>query len=64
MRSHIESGLSQGARLICGGTRFEDPSLSPGNFVPATILADVTPDMRLLREEIVGPGGCVTPFGT
>ncbi len=64
VRSHIESGLFQGARLICGGTRFEDPSLSPGNFVPATILADVTAEMRVFREEIFGPVGCVTPFST
>jgi len=30
--------------------------------VPVTILADVTPDMKVFQEEIFGPVLCVTPF--
>lgn len=33
-----------------------------GYFYEATIITNTTPDMRLIREEIFGPVGCVIPF--
>ena len=61
---YIESGKEQGARLICGGEHYADPELAKGNFVPITVFADVTPDMKIFQEEIFGPVLCVTPFDT
>lgn len=61
---YIEAGKSEGARLICGGEKYEDPVLAKGNFVPVTVFADVTPDMKIFQEEIFGPVLCVTPFDT
>lgn len=61
---YIESGKEQGARLICGGEHYTDPELAKGNFVPITVFADVTPDMKIFQEEIFGPVLCVTPFDT
>jgi len=61
---YIELGKKEGARLLCGGEPYTDPELAKGNFVPPTIFADVTPDMRIYQEEIFGPVLCVTPFDT
>jgi betaine-aldehyde dehydrogenase len=52
---YIALGREQGARLITGGRRSEDPALARGWFVEPTIFADVTPDMRIASEEIFGP---------
>lgn len=48
---YIESGRSDGATLTAGG---EAPS-QQGYFVEPTVLVDVKPDMRVVREEIFGP---------
>ena len=37
--------------------------LKSGNYLAATVFADVEPSMRIFREEIFGPVVCVTPFG-
>lgn len=59
---HIESARAEGARLVCGGARPPDPSLSRGWFVEPTVFADVTPAMRLFREEVFGPILAVIPW--
>jgi 5-carboxymethyl-2-hydroxymuconic-semialdehyde dehydrogenase len=59
---HVALGKAQGARLLAGGGRPE--GLADGNFLEATVFADVTPDMRIFQEEIFGPVLCVTPFDT
>jgi acyl-CoA reductase-like NAD-dependent aldehyde dehydrogenase len=61
---YIESGRKEGARLICGGERYKDPALAAGNFVPPTVFADVTPNMRIFKEEIFGPVLSVSAFKT
>lgn len=61
---YIQSGKDEGARLICGGEPYTDPEIAKGNFVPVTVFADVTPDMKIFQEEIFGPVLCVTPFDT
>lgn len=48
---YIESGRSQGASVLTGG---ETPS-HPGYFVKPTVLANVRPEMTVVREEIFGP---------
>ncbi len=53
--SHIDSARSEGARLLYGGSRPADPALAKGFFVDPTIFVDVTPSMRLAREEVFGP---------
>ncbi|MFF5988793.1 aldehyde dehydrogenase family protein [Prauserella flavalba] len=57
--AHIETGLSQGARLVAGG----DEVPPHGHYVPATVLADVKPDDVVAQEEIFGPVLAVIPFG-
>jgi|SRR6185437_2442078 len=51
----IDSAKSEGARLISGGGRPSDPALANGLYIEPTIFADVSPAMRIAREEIFGP---------
>jgi aldehyde dehydrogenase (NAD+) len=55
------TGVTEGARLVTGGARV--PGLS-GHFMAPTIFADVSPDMRIAREEFFGPVLVVIPFDT
>lgn len=52
---YIEWGQADGARLVCGGARSADPALARGLFIEPAVFADVSPDMRIAREEIFGP---------
>jgi 5-carboxymethyl-2-hydroxymuconic-semialdehyde dehydrogenase len=60
--SYVQAGLAEGARLVAGGQR--PAHLPAGNYLAPTVFADVTPEMRIFREEIFGPVVCVTPFDT
>jgi betaine-aldehyde dehydrogenase len=53
--AHIESARNEGARLVCGGKRPEDAALARGFFVEPTVFTNVTPSMRVAREEVFGP---------
>lgn len=57
---YVEKGKEEGARLVTGGERVRVDG--KGNFVSATVFADVTPDMAIAREEIFGPVAAVIPF--
>jgi len=57
---YVRAGQDEGARLVAGGTR--PAQLGTGNYLAATVFADVQPSMRIFREEIFGPVVCVTPF--
>jgi len=60
--SYVRAGVREGARLVAGGAR--PAGLTSGNYLAATVFADVAPDMRIFAEEIFGPVVCVTPFTT
>jgi betaine-aldehyde dehydrogenase len=55
----IERGVDEGGRLVLGGKRPMNPELQDGNFLEPIIIADVTPEMQIAREEIFGPVLCV-----
>ncbi len=57
---YIEAGRSEGARLVTGGEKTDVDG--KGNFVTATVFADVEPSMTIAREEIFGPVAAVMPF--
>jgi betaine-aldehyde dehydrogenase len=52
---YIAAGREDGARLMCGGGPPDDRALADGLFIAPTVFADVTPAMRIAREEIFGP---------
>lgn len=60
--SYIDIGRKEGARVACGGERIAQGELAKGAFMKPTILADVTNDMRVAREEIFGPVVCFIRF--
>ncbi len=53
--SYIDAAKSEGARLVSGGKRPDDPALASGFYIEPTVFAGVTPAMRIAREEIFGP---------
>jgi betaine-aldehyde dehydrogenase len=58
----IETGRSEGARLLCGGDRPSIQGFDGGFFVAPTVFADVTDDMTIAKEEIFGPVMSVLTF--
>ena len=52
---YVEIGLAEGATLALGGQRATGAGLAHGLFFQPTILAGVTPTMRVAQEEIFGP---------
>ncbi len=58
---YIEEGKRAGARVVLGGGRSSVP-VAGGYFVEPTIFVDVTPEMRIAREEIFGPVLSVLTF--
>ncbi len=50
----IARGIEEGATLVCGGPG-RPANLDHGYFTRPTIFADVTPSMRIAREEVFGP---------
>ncbi len=60
VEAHVADALDKGARVLCGGARHE----RGGNFYQPTVLADVTPAMRVAREETFGPVAPLFRFTT
>jgi acyl-CoA reductase-like NAD-dependent aldehyde dehydrogenase len=61
VETHVEDARERGARVLTGGKRLTD--LGP-NFYAPTVLADVTHQMRIMREETFGPVLPIMPFDT
>jgi succinate-semialdehyde dehydrogenase/glutarate-semialdehyde dehydrogenase len=60
VEGHIRDALEKGARLVTGGQRHA----LGGTFFEPTILADVTPEMRVACEETFGPVAPLFRFST
>ena len=56
----VSDAVARGATVAVGGVA---PG-GPGNFYPATVLADVPPDARILKEEVFGPVAPIIGFDT
>ncbi|MEV6013835.1 aldehyde dehydrogenase [Streptomyces sp. NPDC051976] len=57
---YIAIGQAEGAKVIAGGGR--PAGLDTGWYVEPTLFGDVTPGMRIAREEIFGPVICLLPY--
>ena len=55
LMAQIDDAVGKGATVHLGGGRIE----GPGAFVQATVLTDVTPEMRAYREELFGPAAVI-----
>ena len=61
---YIETGVAEGATVLAGGSRADDPGLAAGFFVRPTVLGGVNQSMRVMREEIFGPVAMVSTFSS
>jgi len=52
---YVELAKQGGARLVVGGKRPTEGHMAKGFYFEPTIFADVTPEMRIAREEVFGP---------
>ncbi len=55
VKSYVEIGLKEGARLAAGGHVPSDPALAGGWFHEPTVFVGVRPHHRIAKEEIFGP---------
>jgi len=55
---YLDSGMKDGAKAAIGGHKIP----GPGYFIEPTILVDVRPEMKVVREEIFGPVVAAIPF--
>jgi betaine-aldehyde dehydrogenase len=52
---YIETGRSEGARLLIGGNRVTEGEYAKGAYVAPTVFTDCSDSMTIVREEIFGP---------
>jgi acyl-CoA reductase-like NAD-dependent aldehyde dehydrogenase len=50
VKDHLEDAVARGAKVLTGG-----PAAISGNFIQPTVLVDVTPEMKVMRDETFGP---------
>jgi aldehyde dehydrogenase (NAD+) len=53
--AYVQGALEEGAQLLCGGQRLTGEDYANGYFMQPTVLGEVTPNMRIAREEVFGP---------
>ncbi|EAT91581.2 hypothetical protein SNOG_00086 [Parastagonospora nodorum SN15] len=61
--SYIESGKSEGAKLVAGGEAYKNVG-GKGFFISPTIFVDVKDHMKIYREEVFGPFVAISSFKT
>jgi betaine-aldehyde dehydrogenase len=64
VEAHVARAIAEGARLVAGGRRPEEPELQAGYYYRPTVFADVTSTMRIVQEEVFGPVLTVERFAT
>jgi succinate-semialdehyde dehydrogenase/glutarate-semialdehyde dehydrogenase len=55
IEAQVEDARERGAGVPVGGGRLTDGAHAAGHFFAPTVLTDITPDMRIYREETFGP---------
>jgi malonate-semialdehyde dehydrogenase (acetylating) / methylmalonate-semialdehyde dehydrogenase len=55
VRSYVDTGVKEGAKLVVDGRGFKLQGYENGNFIGGCLFDEVTPDMRIYKEEIFGP---------
>ncbi|WNG85529.1 aldehyde dehydrogenase family protein [Mycobacterium sp. ITM-2016-00317] len=64
VEGYVQLGISEGARLVCGGRRPDEPALADGYFFLPTIFDRCDRSMRIVQEETFGPILTVERFTT
>jgi betaine-aldehyde dehydrogenase len=64
IEAYVASARAEGARVVAGGRRPDDPELQAGFFYRPTVLAGCHRGMQVVREETFGPILTIEPFST
>jgi acyl-CoA reductase-like NAD-dependent aldehyde dehydrogenase len=64
VHQYVQIGQQEGARIAVGGRPADEGELARGAFYQPTLFYDVSPDMRIAREEIFGPVLSMIPVDT
>lgn len=64
VEGYIKIGLEEGAELVLGGKRPDNPALQNGYFFLPTLFVHCENDMRIVQEEVFGPVITVEKFAT
>ena len=64
VHGYTEIGKQEGARLVLGGSPLTEGDYREGAFYEPTIFTDVSPTMRIAREEIFGPFISILPVAS
>lgn len=62
LQSLLASSISSGARLLAGGQPYTHPLYPQGAYFEPTLIADVTMDMPIAKEELFAPVMTVVPY--
>ena len=62
VKQWFQIARDEGLNAVVGGELVENPEWGQGWFMPPTVYAGVTNDMRIAREEVFGPVLVVIPF--
>lgn len=62
--SYLEIGVKEGAVIAAQAEIPSEEEYKDGFWIKPTLFTNVTPDMRIMKEEIFGPVTCVIPFKT
>ena len=55
VKDYVDLGVKEGAKLVVDGRNFKLQGYEKGNFMGGCLFDEVTPNMRIYKEEIFGP---------
>lgn len=61
VHDYVQKGIHEGAKLMFGGKIPADKKFKNGFFYEPTLFTEVSPNMKIMKEEIFGPVTCVMP---
>ncbi len=64
VHQYTQVGQQEGAKLLTGGAPLNNGDYSQGAFYKPTVFSDVSPDMRIAREEVFGPFVSILPVAS
>ncbi len=60
--AQVRDAVNKGAQCLAGGRRLDEGDFAAGTFYAPTVLAGITRDMTIYREETFGPVAAVVPY--
>jgi malonate-semialdehyde dehydrogenase (acetylating)/methylmalonate-semialdehyde dehydrogenase len=56
VKGYVDQGVKEGAKLVVDGRGLKLQGYENGYFLGGCLFDNVTPDMKIYKEEIFGPG--------